>query len=100
MTYFISQTSFSDTRPWMGEFAALFCCARAGEGLFFKKTQHDSQAHRQATEMVLKEGESSERPCEFGIAGSTIPPADAAFSTIVDTPSPTQGCTSSRSRGR
>ena len=67
---------------------ALFSCALAAGGvLFFLKRQHDRQAHLQATEMVLKEGEALLNVlCELGIACSTnpVPSEWRQFSTIVD----------------
>jgi len=66
----------------------LFSCAiAAGTGLFLLKRQHDEQAHLQATEMVLKEGESLLNAlCELGIACSTnpVPSEWRQFSTVVD----------------
>ena len=67
---------------------ALFICAlAAGSVLFFLKRQHDQQAHLQATEMVLIEGESLLNTlCELGIACSTnpVPEEWRRFSTIVN----------------
>lgn len=67
---------------------ALLSCALAGGGvLFFLKRQHDSQAHLQATERVLKEGEALLNALsELGIACSTnpVPSEWRQFSTIVD----------------
>jgi len=63
------------------------CAGAAGMMLFFLKDEHDRQAHVEATESVLQEGESLLNAiCELGIACSTNPaPAEwRQFSTIVD----------------
>ena len=79
----------SDTRrlDFVLVLALLSCALAAGGVLFFLKRQHDQQAHLQATEMVLKEGECLLNAlCELGIACSTnpVPSVWRQFSTIVD----------------
>jgi len=65
----------------------LSCAVAAGTGLFLLKREHDRQAHLQATEMVLREGEALLNAlCDLSIACSTntTPSEWRRFSMIVN----------------